>query len=186
MEIINVDLDKIKPYENNPRFNEDSVQYVANSIKEFGFKVPIVIDKNYVIVTGHTRYKASKKLKLKEVPCIIADDLTEEQINLFRIVDNKANEMSSWDYGLLFNEIEELKEFDLQEFGFLIEDNAIDFIEEMMDSDLSGDSADFDLEKIEIEFDKDYEEQIKKVIFDVGKFKIVEDVIQKIKEESNA
>ena len=79
MEIKMVKVDDLKPYENNPRFNDDAVKYVANSIKEFGFKVPMVIDKNNVIVTGHTRYKACLELGIKEVPCVVADDLTEEQ-----------------------------------------------------------------------------------------------------------
>lgn len=78
MKVINIAIDNIKPYSKNPRNNDKAVDYVARSIKEFGFKVPIVIDKNNVIVAGHTRYKASKQLGLKDIPCIIADDLTEE------------------------------------------------------------------------------------------------------------
>ena len=86
------------PYEKNPRKNDDAVKYVAESIQQFGFKVPIVIDTNGVIIAGHTRYKASKKLGLKEVPCIIADDLTEEQIKAYRLADNKVSELSEWVY----------------------------------------------------------------------------------------
>ncbi len=82
-------IEDIKPYEKNPRKNDDAVEYVANSIKEFGSKVPIVIDKQNVIVAGHTRYKASKQLGLKEVPCIVADDLTDEQIKAYRLADQK-------------------------------------------------------------------------------------------------
>lgn len=96
MEIINKKLDELIPYEKNPRKNDEAIQYVANSIKEFGFKVPIIIDKNNVIVAGHTRYKASKELGLKEVPCIIADDLNDEQIKAFRLADNKVSEMAEW------------------------------------------------------------------------------------------
>ena len=92
MKIVEKKLDEIKPYENNPRFNDDAVQYVANSIKEFGFKVPIVIDKDNTIVAGHTRYKASLLLGLDKVPCIVADDLNEEQIKAFRLADNKVSE----------------------------------------------------------------------------------------------
>lgn len=76
MKVVNIDIDNIKPYSKNPRNNDNAVKYVAESIKQFGFKVPIVIDKNNVIVAGHTRYKASKQLGLKDVPCVIADDLT--------------------------------------------------------------------------------------------------------------
>lgn len=106
------------PYEKNPRKNDAAVKYVMESIKEFGFKVPIVIDSNNVIVAGHTRLKAAKKLKLDEVPCIIADDLTEEQIKAFRLADNKVSEQAEWDYDLLADELEDLIDFDMTVFGF--------------------------------------------------------------------
>lgn len=108
MEIINKKLEELIPYENNPRDNEKAIDKVADSIKEFGFKVPLVIDKNNVIVTGHTRYLASKKLGLKEVPCLIADDLNEKQIKAFRIADNKVSDYSIWDNKKLLGELEEL------------------------------------------------------------------------------
>lgn len=98
MDIIEMKLKDLTPYENNPRNNKDAVDFVANSIQEFGFKVPIVIDKDNVIVCGHTRYLASKQLKLKTVPCIKADDLTDEQIKAFRLADNKVSEKAEWDY----------------------------------------------------------------------------------------
>lgn len=119
MEIVLKKIEDLKPYENNPRFNDDAVEYVANSIKEFGFKVPIVIDKNNTIVTGHTRYKASMELGLKEVPCIIADDLSEEQIKAFRLVDNKVAEKSEWNYDLLNEELEGILNVNMDNFGFL-------------------------------------------------------------------
>ena len=122
MDIVIRALDEIKPYEKNPRNNKDAVKYVANSIKEFGFKVPIVIDSEGVIVAGHTRYKAAKKLKLDEVPCIVADDLTENQIRAFRIADNKVSEIAEWDFELLEGEMEML-DFDMTDFGFLEEDD---------------------------------------------------------------
>lgn len=81
-------LKDIREYENNPRFNDEAVDKVINSIKEFGFKVPIIVDKSKTIIAGHTRYKASKKLGLEKVPVIIADDLTEEQVKAFRLADN--------------------------------------------------------------------------------------------------
>ena len=119
MEIINKKVNDLKPYENNPRFNDEAVEYVANSIKEFGFKVPIIIDKNNVIVAGHTRYKASLELGLKEVPCIVADDLNDEQVKAFRLADNKVSEKSSWNYELLDEELKEILNIDMDEFGFL-------------------------------------------------------------------
>ena len=127
MELIYKTLDEIKPYEKNPRKNEEAVKYVANSIKEFGFKVPIVIDKDGVIVAGHTRYKASKYLGLKEVPCIVADDLSEQQIKAFRLADNKVSERAKWDKNLLQEELEELFGIiDMTNFDFPIQIEDID------------------------------------------------------------
>lgn len=94
MQIISKKIEEIKEYENNPRNNDNAVEYVARSIKDFGFKIPIIVDKNNVIVAGHTRYKAAKELNLTEVPCIVADDLTDEQIKAFRLVDNKSAELA--------------------------------------------------------------------------------------------
>ena len=101
MQIEELELSDITPYEKNPRKNDEAVKYVAESIKQFGFKVPIVIDKNNVIVCGHTRYKAAKKLKLKKVPCVMADDLTDEQIKAYRLADNKTGEFAEWDLDIL-------------------------------------------------------------------------------------
>lgn len=115
--IIEMDVNQLIPYENNPRKNDGSVDKVALSISAFGFKVPIVIDKNNVIVTGHTRLKAAKKLGLKKVPVIMADDLTEDQIKAFRLADNKVGEFSEWDFDKLEKELQEL-ETDMSLFGF--------------------------------------------------------------------
>lgn len=117
MEIINKKIDEIIPYENNPRFNDDAVEYVAKSIKEFGFKVPMVIDKDGVIVAGHTRYKAALELGLEEVPCVIADDLTDDQIKAFRLADNKVSEKAQWDFELLEEELD-LIDLDMEDYGF--------------------------------------------------------------------
>ena len=118
MNIIEKNFKDIKPYEKNPRKNDNAVEYVANSIKEFGFQQPIVIDKNGVIVAGHTRYKASKKLGLEKVPCIIADDLTDEQIKAYRLADNKVSEKSEWDFDLLQDELSEILNIDMEMFDF--------------------------------------------------------------------
>lgn len=126
MEIVTKKLTDLKPYEKNPRRNDDAVEYVAESIKEFGFKVPIVIDKDNVIIAGHTRYKACKKLHIKEVPCVIASDLTEEQVKAFRLADNKVGEIAEWDDALLFEELQDL-DMSMDVFGFEafdIEDDA--------------------------------------------------------------
>lgn len=122
MQIVERKLSEIKPYDRNPRSNDEAVQYVKNSIQEFGFKVPIVIDENGIIVCGHTRYKAAIKLHMKTVPCIVADDLTPEQIKAYRLADNKTAEAALWDFGLLETELQDLKDvFDMSEFNFDIE-----------------------------------------------------------------
>lgn len=118
MEIVTKKVKSLKPYPNNPRNNSKAVNAVAASIEEFGFKVPIIIDTDNVIVCGHTRLLAAKKLGLKEVPCIIADDLDEEQIRAFRLADNKVSELADWDFDLLNKEIGELFTFDMEQFGF--------------------------------------------------------------------
>lgn len=120
LQIVYKDINDLQMYENNPRKNSDAVQYVANSISQFGFKVPIIIDKNNMIVCGHTRYKAARRLKMAKVPCIMADDLDEDQIRAFRLADNKVAEMATWDYDRLEQEfmlIDPL-EFDIADFGF--------------------------------------------------------------------
>lgn len=118
MNIIERKLSEVRPYEKNPRKNDEAVKYVAESIRQFGFKVPIIIDRDGVIVAGHTRWKAAKKLKLDVVPCIIADDLTEEQIKAFRLADNKVAEKAEWDFDLLSDEMDDLFDFDMTVFGF--------------------------------------------------------------------
>ena len=120
LKIENKKIIDLIPYEKNPRKNDNAVDDVAKSIEEFGFKVPIVIDKNNVIVAGHTRYKASKKLGLKEVPCIVADDLNEEQIKAFRLADNKVSEKASWNYELLDEELNDILDIDMSQFDFSI------------------------------------------------------------------
>lgn len=137
MEVKNLKLQDLKPYEKNPRKNDEAVQYVAESIKQFGFKVPIIIDKNNVIVAGHTRFKAAKKLGISEVPCIVADDLTEEQIKAFRLADNKVAEKAEWDFDLLFDELDDLLEFDMSVFGF-IEEEEPDLDEIESDKEKTG------------------------------------------------
>lgn len=121
MIILEKKLEEIRPYEKNPRYNDEAVGPVAKSIQEFGFKVPIVIDKDGVIVAGHTRYKAAKKLKLETVPCIVAEDLTDEQIKAFRLADNKVGEIATWDEGLLTEELESILNIDMKDFGFNFE-----------------------------------------------------------------
>lgn len=122
LEIIYKNVDELIPYENNPRINDEAVPYVVNSIKEFGFKVPVVIDTNNIIVAGHTRLKAAKQLNMEAVPCIIASDLTNEQIKAFRLADNRVGEFSNWDFETLNSELMQLN-INMVDFGFLEQKN---------------------------------------------------------------
>lgn len=118
MNVIELKLEEIKPYEKNPRKNEKAVDAVANSIKEFGFKNPIILDEDHVIISGHTRRLAAIKLGLKTVPCVIAIDLSEEQVRAFRLADNRVASFSTWDEQKLKDEIAEINNIDLSDFGF--------------------------------------------------------------------
>lgn len=118
MNILEMSPDDLIPYENNPRDNDGAVDAVAASIRAFGFKVPIIIDKDNVIVAGHTRLKAAQALGLASVPVIRADDLTEEQVKAFRLADNKTGELATWDFEKLDLELSDLRMVDMEQFGF--------------------------------------------------------------------
>lgn len=135
MQIVYKKVNELIPYKNNPRINDEAVEYVKNSIKEFGFKVPIVIDKDNVIIAGHTRLKASLELGLKELPCIIADDLSEEQIKAFRLADNKVGEKSQWDFSKLDEELDNILDIDMSLFDFDL-DNDIQELNEEFEEDI--------------------------------------------------
>lgn len=121
MKIIEKNIKELIPYEKNPRKNDKSVDKVAKSIDQFGFRVPVVIDKDNVIVCGHTRYKAAQKLHLASIPCVVADDLTDEQIKAYRLADNKVSEDSEWDMDLLHGELADIIDIDMTDFGFQID-----------------------------------------------------------------
>lgn len=118
MEIIIKGLDEIRPYENNPRVNDGAVGAVAESIREFGFQQPIVVDRDGVIIAGHTRYKAAQKLGLTEVPVVVAGNLTDEQVRAYRLADNKTGELAEWDFSALEEELAGIGELDMSLFGF--------------------------------------------------------------------
>ena len=136
MKIENISLAELIPYENNPRNNDNAVEAVANSIREFGFKVPIVIDKDNVIVTGHTRLKAAKSLGLSSAPCIRADDLSDEQIKAFRIADNSVADIAQWDLNKLSIELSTL-DIDMEQFGI----NSDMTVPELEDEDLDDEDG---------------------------------------------
>lgn len=131
MEIIYKKVSELKPYENNPRINDEAVQYVRNSIEQFGFKVPIIIDKNNVVIAGHTRLKAAKEIGIKDVPCIVADDLTDEQVKAFRLADNKVSEKSMWDYSKLDEELNSILDIDMAQFDFETTDIDWESVEDL-------------------------------------------------------
>lgn len=142
VKIKQIPLDQIKPYEKNPRLNDNAVPYVANSIREFGFNVPIVVDANFVIIGGHTRYKAAQQLGMETVPVIVADHLSEAQVKAFRLADNKVAEIAVWDESLLDSELKELNDifnFDMDPFGFSSDEDALD--------GPTGNDEDFDADK---------------------------------------
>lgn len=119
-------IDDLIPYEKNPRNNKEAIKYVKNSIKQFGFKNPVIIDKNNVIVCGHTRVSACKELKINKIPCIYADDLTDEQIKAFRLADNKVSEIATWDNELLEDELNDIFDIDMEDFGFDVYDEELE------------------------------------------------------------
>lgn len=124
MEVRNMNIDDIKPYDNNPRDNDNAVESTANSIKEFGWQQPIVVDKDMVIIVGHTRYKAAKKLGYKEVPVVVASNLNKEQVRAYRLADNKTGELADWNTKLLDDELQSILDIDMTDFGF---DENIEF-----------------------------------------------------------
>jgi site-specific DNA-methyltransferase (adenine-specific) len=137
MQIVEKKITELKAYEKNPRKNEKAVAPVAESIKEFGFKVPIIIDSDGVIVAGHTRVCAAKELGMKSVPCIVADDLTPQQIKAFRVADNSSAQIASWDLELLKDELMDL-DFDMSIFGLEKEIKDIEriFAPEIIEDDV--------------------------------------------------
>lgn len=141
MQIQQISIHEIVPYENNARFNDEAVDYVKNSIKEFGFQQPIVVDKDNVIIAGHTRYKAAREIGMKTVPTIVADDLTEEQVKAYRLADNKTGEIAEWDFDKLLIELKDLElnsELDMADFGFLEQDETKTMAEKIKENPMNS------------------------------------------------
>lgn len=149
-EVINMNIGDVIPYDNNPRKNETAVGAVANSIKEFGFKQPIVVDADNIVIVGHTRLKAAKQLKMKQVPVIVADDLTAEQVKMYRLADNRVGELSEWDAASLLQELEGLDGSGLAfgDFGFngdFFDEEGIDFEQGATSDSEAQEDDDFDV-----------------------------------------
>lgn len=140
-EVVYLNLEDIKPYQNNPRRNNEAIEKVIKSIDEFGFTNPILIDEDNIIIAGHTRYEASKQLELKQVPCIAIKNLTKEQKKAYRLIDNKTNEFASWDYNKLVEELSDIVNIDMKEYNFNIndfEDLSISDKDFILDEELEG------------------------------------------------
>lgn len=139
MEIVLTPIQNIRPYENNPRINDAAVKAVAESIREFGWKQPIVVDQDGVIIAGHTRYKAALMLGYDAVPIHYANDLTPDQVAAYRLADNKTHELSLWDTEKLEQEVKALEEIDLSLFGFKVEDaEAFSYIDALLEEEFSS------------------------------------------------
>lgn len=158
MEVKSMSIDDIKPYENNPRNNDDAVDAVANSINKFGWQQPIVVDIGGVIIAGHTRYKAAQKLGLKTVPVVVAKDLSEEQVKAYRLADNKSGELATWDDELLEDELVGIDDIDMADFGFDDSDKEINDEADVDSLDLSDNVEEkFEL-KVECQDEKSLED----------------------------
>ena len=168
LKIEKLSLDVLMPYENNPRINERAVEAVANSIKEFGFNVPVIVDKNNVIVAGHTRYEASKKLGLEAIPCYRIENLTDEQIKAYRLADNKTAELATWDFSKLEQELSEL-EIDMGDFGFMTDFETDEFEAIFEDDGIDAESHKPKKYKVVITFDVlDEAEELQKELAEKG------------------
>ena len=135
MELVTIRLEKLKPYKNNPRYNDDAVDAVEESIRQVGYITPIVVDENLEILAGHTRFKALYNLGEEEAECIIVSGLTEEQKKKFRLLDNKAAEIADWDLEKLIAELEDLDFGDFDFFSKEVEKMADKQIAEHPDSE---------------------------------------------------
>lgn len=138
MEIVYRKTSDLIPYVNNAKIHDQNVKAITNSIKEFGFKNPIIVDSENVVVAGHGRLKAAEQIGMQEVPVIVADDLTDEQVQAYRLVDNKVSELAEYDLDLLREELDAIKLIDMEDFGF--DDNENNFEEESVENDVTEDS----------------------------------------------
>lgn len=181
MQIVMKKLSEIRPYKNNPRNNRNAVGPVAKSIDTFGFKVPVIIDSASVIVAGHTRYSASQKLGLKEIPCIVADDLTDEQVRAFRLADNKTAALAEWDFDLQKNELDSIENIDMSDFGF--SENNISLFDFMQNDDFSstGDKTTFEFT---LEFDAEYKPYFDLYVKKTGKSHLADIVKNEVLENA--
>lgn len=177
MEIVWKQVDEVIPYWNNPRRNEQAVVAVAASIREFGFQNPIIVDSGFTIIAGHTRLEAAKQLQLEQVPCLIADGLTPEQVRAFQLADNKTAEIADWDLPKLSAELQEIK-LDMTPFGFDLQQDFLSDILNETFADLQAEDADkFSMTFI---FLSENKEALDSYIKKFGKDKIVDVIIKEV------
>lgn len=187
-----VPIESVKPYENNPRFNANGVAALAESIKQFGWTKPIVVDAENVIIAGHTRLKAAQLLGLKEVPVSVADWLTEEQEKAYRLADNKSGELAEWDYYKLVEEIQKAKNTDFSALGFSeIELMGLsgDFMPDGFGDEEGYEEigeAQLKAKHITINYDAEDEEEVKELIGEKGELKVVYKASEIIENRENA
>lgn len=156
LNVIMFNVEDVHPYLNNPRLNHKAVKVVADSIREFGFRNPIVVDKDGVIIVGHTRLEASKMLGYEQVPVIVADDLSPEQVQAFRIMDNKSSEFAEWDYTKLLAEVNDLiaHDYDVELTGF----SDVE-LSDILDSAIEEEKKKEEADKPEMEFTQELLEE---------------------------
>lgn len=171
MEVVNMNITDVKPYENNPRINDGAVEATANSIKEFGFQQPIVVDKDNVIIVGHTRLSAAKTLGLDEVPVVVAKNLTDEQTKAYRLADNKVGEFSIWDNKKLLQELNELDDLQDEVFtGFTKSDYFEDVFDESDKEPINANNTGVTYKLTFTTQDKDKLERIQQFINEVADY----------------
>lgn len=174
MKINYVDINGIEPYKDNPRKNKNAINAVKTSIERYGFKVPIVVDKNNVIIAGHTRYEAAKKIGLQQVPVIVASDLSDEAAKAYRLADNKTAELATWDENKLAKELHDLDTNILKDIGFeLVESEDLEVF-----SDFAFKKHNSDHVSIKLNFTHDDFEIVKKIIKKEGKNYISKKLIE--------
>lgn len=179
MDVKQVEIGKIRPYENNPRNNDNAVEAVANSIREFGFQQPIVVDMDGIIIAGHTRYKAAQSLGLEEVPVVYAD-LPPEKVKAYRLADNKTGELAGWDFSTLQQELDELEtvNVDMEQFGF---EEQPSFLDEFARGQAEHEGK-YDLKEeyfdVTFVFNKAYEPQVKDYIKKFGKDEVAKMILR--------
>ncbi len=179
IKIVMRDPHELIPYVNNPRHNEAAVEAVARSLRAFGFKVPIVIDKHDVIVAGDTRQKAALREELPLVPCIVADDLTPEQIMAYRLADNKVAELAEWDYKKLELELDALAALDIDMSMLGFDGETSSFIDDLLKEEFAF-TADSEHYSVTFLFDKCHKDEVISYIKAHGKEQLVELILEEV------